>query len=108
MQVHGRCRWLRTLLMSNGYFHSAMRNLPVGMLGIALLHLPFCWSRLQYLAESKQEQAEELGCRRVSNVMEVSVQNILDHFARHTLGVRVAMEHGLVAHLVKAQIATTA
>jgi hypothetical protein len=54
-EVHGRCRWLRTLMFSNAYFHSALRNLPPKLLGVIILHLPTAWSRLQYLVESSQE-----------------------------------------------------
>ncbi len=54
-EVHSRCRWLRDLMMSNGYYHSVMRELPVGLLGVMLMHLPSAWSRLQFLADSSKE-----------------------------------------------------
>lgn len=54
-EVHGRCRWLRRLVLSNAYFHSALRRLPPSLLGVVVAALPQAWSRLQYLAESSQE-----------------------------------------------------
>lgn len=54
-EVHFRCRWLRQLVMGNGYFHNTIRSLPPVLLGSIILHLPHVWSRLAYLAESKQE-----------------------------------------------------
>lgn len=59
-EVHGRCRWLRQFMMSNGYYHSALREMPMSLLGIVILHLPAAWSRLQYLAESSQETGMEI------------------------------------------------
>ncbi len=59
-EVHGRCRWLRELMLSSGYFHSALRRLPMPLLGLVILHLPSSWARLQYLAEKGQEAGEDL------------------------------------------------
>ncbi|MEW5317045.1 MAG: hypothetical protein WDW38_008376 [Sanguina aurantia] len=54
-EVHFRCRWLRQLVMGNGYFHNTIRSLPPALLGIIIMHLPTCWGRLAYLADSNQE-----------------------------------------------------
>ncbi|KAG1654199.1 hypothetical protein FOA52_009380 [Chlamydomonas sp. UWO 241] len=54
-EVHFRCRWLRSLMESNGFYHSALRRLPPQVLGSMILHLPATWSRLQYLVDSNRE-----------------------------------------------------
>lgn len=54
-EVHGRCRWLRRLLLSNGYYHRVLRKLPPRLLGLLIHTLPRAWPRLLYLAESSQE-----------------------------------------------------
>ena len=54
-ELHLRCRWLRRLVTSNGWFHSALRRVSGTHLGVIILHLPKCWSRLQYLVESNLE-----------------------------------------------------
>ncbi|KAI8470921.1 MAG: hypothetical protein J3K34DRAFT_520967 [Monoraphidium minutum] len=54
-EAHGRCRWLRALMMRSGHLHATLRRLPPRVLGALLLHLPRLWRRLQYLADSRQE-----------------------------------------------------
>lgn len=54
-EVHLRCRWVRQLMTTNGFYHSTLRRIPLQLLGVLILHLPVAWSRLQYLAESSQE-----------------------------------------------------
>ncbi|EFJ41742.1 hypothetical protein VOLCADRAFT_107585 [Volvox carteri f. nagariensis] len=54
-EVHGRCRWLRRLMLSNAYYHSALRRLPPSLVGALVAALPLAWARLLYLAESSQE-----------------------------------------------------
>ncbi|GIL42589.1 hypothetical protein Vafri_552 [Volvox africanus] len=54
-EVHGRCRWLRRLMLSNAYYHAALRRLPPSLVAVVLYTLPQAWTRLQYLAESSQE-----------------------------------------------------
>lgn len=56
-EVHGRCRFLRLLMLSSGYYHSVLRKIPLKLLGIVLLHLPYCWPRLLYLAEAEKRCA---------------------------------------------------
>ncbi|KAG2483824.1 hypothetical protein HYH03_017347 [Edaphochlamys debaryana] len=56
-EVHGRCRWLRRLMLSNAYYHTGLRRLPVACLAGVLSALNVGWPRLQYLAESSQEGA---------------------------------------------------
>ncbi|KAG2442367.1 hypothetical protein HXX76_002453 [Chlamydomonas incerta] len=56
-ELHGRCRWLRRLMLSNGYYHAALRRLPPSLLAALLAALPGCWARLQYLGDSNQEGA---------------------------------------------------
>lgn len=56
-ELHGRCRWLRRLILSNGYYHAALRRLPPSLLAALVAALPGCWARLQYLADSNQEGA---------------------------------------------------
>ena len=55
-----RCRWLRTLLINHAVFHTALRRLPPEAIGAVIMHLPAAWRRLQYLAESAQENAVSL------------------------------------------------
>ncbi|GLC38623.1 hypothetical protein PLESTB_000453500 [Pleodorina starrii] len=55
VEVHGRCRWLRRLMLSNAYYHAALRRLPPSLVGAVVAALPQAWARLQYLAESSQE-----------------------------------------------------
>ena len=59
-EVHGRCRWLRGLMMANGYMHTALRRMPMKLLGVLLMHLPVAWSRLQYMVDSNQEPAMDI------------------------------------------------
>lgn len=59
-ELHMRCRWLRQLMHSNGFYHSTLRRIPLHLLGVIILHLPAAWSRLQYLADSSQEGRMEL------------------------------------------------
>ncbi|GLI69212.1 hypothetical protein VaNZ11_013785 [Volvox africanus] len=54
-EVHGRCRWLRRLMLSNAYYHAALRRLPPSLVAVVVATLPQAWTRLQYLAESSQE-----------------------------------------------------
>ncbi|GIL86960.1 hypothetical protein Vretimale_15514 [Volvox reticuliferus] len=54
-EVHGRCRWLRRLMLSNAYYHAALRRLPPSLVAVVVATLPQAWARLQYLAESSQE-----------------------------------------------------
>ncbi|PNH05714.1 hypothetical protein TSOC_008016 [Tetrabaena socialis] len=67
-EVYGRCRWLRRLMLGNGYYHAALRRLPPSVLGAVVAALPHGWCRLQYLAESSQEAvlglAEVVECRQ--------------------------------------------
>ena len=39
-EVHRRCRWLRGLITSNGYYHSGARRIPPALLGVIIMHLP--------------------------------------------------------------------
>lgn len=39
-EVHLRCRWLRGLVTSNGYYHSGARRIPPALLGVIIMHLP--------------------------------------------------------------------
>eukprot|EP00878_Enallax_costatus_P023868 GHUV01025423.1.p1 GENE.GHUV01025423.1~~GHUV01025423.1.p1 ORF type:complete len:185 (+),score=68.50 GHUV01025423.1:919-1473(+) len=55
-----RCRWLRTLMLNHAVFHTALRRLPPEAVGVVIMHLPVAWRRLQYLAESAQENAVSL------------------------------------------------
>ena len=55
LELHLRCRWLRTLITSNGYYHSGARRIPLSLLGVIIMHLPQAWSRLQYLVDVNQE-----------------------------------------------------
>ncbi len=73
MELHphemlGRCRWLRRFMLSNGFYHTALRRLPPNLLAMVVAMLPGSWSRLQYLAESEQEGAmglvETVECRQ--------------------------------------------
>ncbi|KXZ44299.1 hypothetical protein GPECTOR_70g530 [Gonium pectorale] len=59
-EVHGRCRWLRRLMLGNAYYHAALRRLPPAVLARLISVLPSGWSRLQYLADSSQEGCMEL------------------------------------------------
>ncbi len=59
-EMHGRCRWLRRLLLSSAYYHSTLRRLPPRLLGLVIQRLPLMWPRLQYLADSSQEGAVQL------------------------------------------------
>mmetsp|Transcript_13951 Transcript_13951/g.30154 ORF Transcript_13951/g.30154 Transcript_13951/m.30154 type:complete len:600 (+) Transcript_13951:88-1887(+) len=59
-EVHHRCRWLRELMLSNGFYHSTLRDLPMKLVGVTVLHLPTVWGRLQYLAETNQETRMQL------------------------------------------------
>lgn len=67
-EMQGRCRWLRRFMLSNGFYHSALRRLPPNLLAMLVAMLPGAWSRLQYLAESEQEGAmglvETAECRQ--------------------------------------------
>ncbi|GAX75417.1 hypothetical protein CEUSTIGMA_g2861.t1 [Chlamydomonas eustigma] len=59
-ELHLRCRWLRSLITSNGYYHSGLRRISPSLLGIIILHLPQAWRRMQYLADCNQEPHAEL------------------------------------------------
>jgi hypothetical protein len=59
LPLHGcRCDWVRQLMLRSAWFHSTLRELPPVCFGTLLLHLPACWQRLAFLAESQQE----MGC----------------------------------------------
>ena len=55
-EVHGRCSWLRTLMMRSAYVHATLRELPPKLLGVLILHLPSVWARLEYIVEGGLEQ----------------------------------------------------
>jgi hypothetical protein len=59
-ELWGRCRWLRALMQRDAYYHSVLRELPPSCLGILLLHLPACWVRMDYLAQSEQETSMQI------------------------------------------------
>ncbi|GFR40811.1 hypothetical protein Agub_g1430 [Astrephomene gubernaculifera] len=59
-EVHGRCRWLRRLMLANQYYHGALRRVPPSVLAALVAALPGAWARLQYLVESQQEGAVPL------------------------------------------------
>ncbi|KAF8067116.1 CLMP1 [Scenedesmus sp. PABB004] len=59
-EVHGRCRWLRELMLRDAVFHATFRALPPVLLGVVVLHLPVAWRRLQYLVEAGRESAVPL------------------------------------------------
>jgi hypothetical protein len=46
-----RCRWLRSLMLRNGLYHTRIRSLQPSRLGALLLHLPAVWPRLEYLLQ---------------------------------------------------------
>ncbi len=54
-EVHGRCRWLRGLMLRSAHMHATLRRVPPTLLGAILLHLPAAWERLEYIAEAGHE-----------------------------------------------------
>lgn len=59
-ELRGRCRWLRSFMMSSAYFHATVRRLPPQLVGVLLSHLVAFWSRLQFLSESDQGRSVDI------------------------------------------------
>ncbi len=54
-ELHRRCRWLRSLIDANGWYHAGLRRVDPPLLAVIIMHLPKAWSRWHHLTYPERE-----------------------------------------------------